>query len=106
LKPLSGGMAARRPEADVQEYVAGMTWGWVGVRGTWETPESRLSMTTMAEATAVNWVAIAFAAQQDTAQSTEIHWQDVPTVTDDEVRAEVARAHELGLRVCLKPVVN
>ena len=90
----------------MQEYVAGMTWGWVGVRGTWDTPESQLSMATMVEATGVNWVAIAFAALQDTAQSTDVHWQDDPSVTDDEVRAEIARAHGLGLKVCLKPVVN
>src|SRR5471030_388709 len=106
LKPLSGGMADRRLEANVQDYAAGMTWGWVGVRGTWDTPESGLSMTTMAEALAVNWVAIAFAALQDGAESTEIHWRDSPTVTDDEVRAEIARAQLLGLKVCLKPVVN
>jgi hypothetical protein len=87
-------------------YIAGMTWGWVGVRGTWDTAEAALSMQTMAQATAVNWVAIAFAALQDTAQSTEIRWQDPPTVTDDEVRAGIARAHQLGLQVCLKPVVN
>jgi hypothetical protein len=83
-----------------------MTWGWVGVRGSWDTAEADLSMRTMAETTAVNWVAITFAALQDTAQSTEVRWRDAPTVTDQEVRAEIARAQSLGLKVCLKPVVN
>jgi hypothetical protein len=89
-----------------QTYVAGMTWGWVGVRGSWDTPASAESMSTMADATGANWVAIAFAALQDTAQSTEIRWRDAPTVTDAEIVAEIVRAKSLGLQVCLKPVVN
>ena len=87
-------------------YVAGMTWGWTGVRGTWDTAGSDRSMRAMATTTAVNWVAVTFAALQATAQSTQIHWRDAPTVTDAEVRAEIARAQSLGLTVCLKPVVN
>ncbi|BEP14739.1 hypothetical protein acdb102_30500 [Acidothermaceae bacterium B102] len=87
-------------------YVAGMTWGWTGVRGTWDTPDADRSMRAMAASTAANWVAVTFAALQATAQSTQIHWRDAPTVTDDEVRAEIARARSLGLSVCLKPVVN
>ena len=80
----------------MQEYVAGMTWGWTGVRGTWGTPQAELSMDPMVEASAVTWTAITFAALQDTAQSTEIHLQDDPTVTDDEVRAAIARAKSSG----------
>jgi hypothetical protein len=91
---------------ELMEYVAGMTWGWVGVRGTWTTRAAQESMATMAQSTAASWVAIAFAALQDTAQSTEIHWRDAPTVTDDEVVAAIGEAKSLGLRVCLKPVVN
>jgi hypothetical protein len=87
-------------------YVAGMTWGWVGIRGSWDTSASALSMQTMAQSTGINWVTIAFAALQDTAQSTEIHWRDAPTVTDQEVLAEIRRAKSLVLQVCLKPVVN
>ena len=87
-------------------YVSGMTWGWVGVRGTWDTEASAQSMKQMVRTTGAGWVAITFAALQDTAQSTDIHWRDAPTVTDEEVVAEVARAKALGLRVILKPVVN
>lgn len=87
-------------------FVAGMTWGWTGVRGTWTRPEADRSLALMADRLAVTWVAITFAALQRTAQSTEIHWQDEPTVTDDEIRSAVARCRALGLQVCLKPVVN
>ena len=82
-----------------------ITWGWMGVRGTWSAPEAIDSMTHMLEAKP-NWVVLAYAAMQDTAQSTEIHWRDVPTVTDQEILDAAARARALGLRVCLKPIVN
>lgn len=83
----------------------GMTWGWTGERGTWDTASARESMTSMTELN-VNWVTLAFAALQATAQSTEIPYTDPPTVTDDEIRSATAMARELGLKVCLKPVVN
>lgn len=54
----------------------------------------------------VNWVALTFAAFQETAQSTTIAFSEAPTVTDDEIRAAAAMAREHGLKVCLKPVVN
>ncbi len=82
-----------------------MTWGWTGVRGTWTSPEAVESLEALA-ALGPTWVVLAFAALQDTAQSTTVRWQEPPTVTDDEVRAVVARARGLGLRDCLKPTVN
>lgn len=81
-----------------------MTWGWVGQRGSWITPQAEGSLREMA-ALEVNWVTLAWAALQDTAQSTVIDWRE-STVTDDEIRHVVARSRELGLKVCLKPVVN
>ncbi|MBI9116116.1 1,4-beta-xylanase [Sanguibacter sp. YZGR15] len=83
-----------------------MTWGWVGTRGTWTGPEARRSMELMVERLGTTWTAVTFSALQDTAHSTEIHFKEHPTVTDDEVRDAVERAHGLGQKVCLKPVVN
>lgn len=82
-----------------------MTWGWTGVRGTWATDAAAASMTEMLGVNP-NWVVLAYAAMQDTAQSTEIHWRQAPTVTDAEILGAAARARSLGLRVCLKPIVN
>ena len=96
---------ARTGLAALEPYVAGMTWGWTGVRGTWAAPEAAESMRLMAEH-GVNWTALAYAAEQATAQSTEIPFRDAPTVTDDEVVGAIRAAKALGLRVCLKPVVN
>jgi len=86
-------------------YVAGMTWGWTGVRGTWATAEASESLRLMADH-GVNWTALAYAALQETAQSTEVRFRDQPTVTDDEIVGAIRQAKALGLRVCLKPVVN
>lgn len=87
------------------EKVCGMTWGWTGVRGSWTGPEAEFSMERMADMD-VNWVAIALSAVQETPQSTEIPFREEPTVTDDEVRWAIRKAKSLGLKVCLKPVVN
>ncbi|WP_424219016.1 glycoside hydrolase family 113 [Agromyces fucosus] len=89
----------------LREPVCGMTWGWTGIRGTWTTPAAEESMRRMAEH-AVTWTAIAYAAEQATPFSTEIPFEAEPTVTDDEIVASIRRAHGLGMKVCLKPVVN
>lgn len=85
--------------------VLGMTWGFTGVRGTWDAPEARASMEEMA-ALGTTWVTLAYAAVQESCQSTEIPFREEPTLTDDEVRSAVAHARTLGQKVCLKPMVN
>lgn len=90
----------------LDQYVAGMTWGFMGVRGTWATEQAEASMEMMADRTGINWTAIAFTALQATAFSTEIPYWNEPTVTDEEVTWAIQKAKSLGLRVCLKPIVN
>jgi hypothetical protein len=82
-----------------------MTWGWTGIRGEWATPAAEESLDALAELS-VGWNCVTFAALQDTPSSTEIHWQDAPTVTDEEVRWAIRAAKTRGQRVILKPVVN
>lgn len=89
------------------EYVGGMTWGFSGsVRGNWGNDTAAQSMELMAANTGVNWTAIALTASQATAHSTEIPYWEAPTVTDDEVVWAINKAKSLGLKVCLKPIVN
>ena len=88
------------------EYIKGMTWGWVGIRGTWRTDAAKSSMHLMSERMGVNWVAIAFAALQRTAHTPEINFTEPPVVSDKEVRWAIREAKTSGLKVCLKPVVN
>ena len=87
------------------EPVCGMTWGWTGVRGSWNTPNASRSMAAMADH-GVNWTALAYAAEQATPFSTDIPFDAAPTVTDVEIVSAIREAHGLGLKVCLKPVVN
>ncbi len=82
-----------------------MTWGWTGVRGTWATDAAAGSMREMA-GHGVTWATLSYAALQKTAFSTEIPFEAEPTVTDDEIVWAIREAHSLGLKVCLKPVVN
>ncbi len=89
----------------LEPYVAGMTWGWTGIRGTWSAPEATESIALMAEH-GVNWTAVTFAVEQETAQSTELSWDLAPTVSEDEIRWAIRESKSRGLRVCLKPVVN
>ncbi|MRG59908.1 1,4-beta-xylanase [Agromyces sp. CFH 90414] len=82
-----------------------MTWGWTGVHGTWAVPEASESMRLMAEH-GVNWTALAYSAGQETAQSTEVLFGGAPGLVDDEIVWGIREAKALGLKVCLKPVVN
>jgi len=85
--------------------VCGMTWGWTGVRGTWATPEGEASLRAMVDH-GVTWTALSYAAVQATPFSTEIPFDAEPTLTDDEIVWAIRRSKQLGLKVCLKPVVN
>jgi hypothetical protein len=88
-----------------ETHVGGMTWGWTGIRGSWGGTVAEASLDELVKL-APNWIGVTFAALQATAVSTEIRFEDAPTVTDDEVRWAIRAAHERGVKVCLKPVVN
>lgn len=87
-------------------YIAGMTWGWTGVRRTWRDEKAKHSMLLMKQRLAVNWTAITFAALQEHPQATVISYKEEPTVTDEEIIDAVQHAQSMGLNVILKPVVN
>ncbi|WP_223878454.1 glycoside hydrolase family 113 [Microbacterium radiodurans] len=99
-------MSAAEPGAPrLDGAVCGMTWGWTGVRGTWRTAAGAASLDAMAEH-AVTWTALAYAAVQETAFSTEVPFPGERTVAEDEIVWAIREAHARGMRVCLKPVVN
>jgi hypothetical protein len=54
----------------------------------------------------VNWTALAYTGVQDTAFSTDIRFGAPVGVDETEITWAIRRAHQLGMRVCLKPVVN
>ncbi|WP_312149404.1 glycoside hydrolase family 113 [Paenibacillus odorifer] len=88
------------------EYIAGVTWGFSGRRGSWTTEEAECSLELMSSVTGANWTAIALSALQATAHSTEIPYWEAPTVSDEEVKWAISKAKSLQLKVCLKPIVN
>ncbi len=83
-----------------------MTWGFPGNRGEWGTSAAASSMRLMAERLGLTWTTLAFVARQDTAQSAVIRWREAPTATDYEVTWAIREAKSLGLKVCLKPMIN
>ncbi|WP_206830322.1 glycoside hydrolase family 113 [Alicyclobacillus fructus] len=87
------------------DLIRGMTFGFVGQHGTWANEEARTSMRALAEQP-FNWVTLAFAGLMEHAGHPAIAYGPPVTVSDAEIAAMVDLAHELGLKVCLKPTVN
>ena len=100
-------VAQESPVSRPLGFVKGISWGWVGSRGEYASPEAAESMRKLAE-TGAEWVCIAFAANLNTPHDTDFTWGDENSwmVTDDELREAIDLARENGLKVMLKPVVN
>ena len=86
-------------------FIKGFTYGFDGRRGMYRTPEASLSMERMA-ALGGDWAALAFTVMQETFTSTAIRPDYRFTVTDRDVAFAAEKLHKLGLKVCMKPVVN
>jgi Glycoside Hydrolase Family 113 len=88
-------------------FVKAFSWGWVGSRGDYASPQAAQSMKELAE-TGADWVCIAFGADMKTFHDPQFIWGDENTAmaSDDELRRAIDLARENGLKVILKPVVN
>ncbi len=86
-------------------FVKGMTYGWNTSRGAYRTKEAIDSLQKLKE-TGSEWIALSFFALQDTYCSTDIQFDYSHTMTDRDIQFAVEQAKKLGLKVCLKPVVN
>lgn len=86
-------------------FAKGFTYGFDGRRGMYRAPEAAASMERLA-ALGGDWAALAFTVTQDTFFSTVIRPDYRFTVTDKDLYAAVERLHALGLKVCMKPIVN
>lgn len=86
-------------------FFKGMTWGWKAERGHYRTEQAVDSMRKLRE-TGSEWIALSFWTWQENIHSTHIAYDYGYTVTDRDIAFAVERAKELGLKVCLKPVVN
>ncbi|MCJ8007552.1 glycoside hydrolase family 113 [Lederbergia wuyishanensis] len=86
-------------------FVKGMTYGWNSSRGAYRTPRAVESLEKLKE-TGSEWIALSFYTYQNTIFSTDIPFDYGFTMTDSDIMFAVKKAKELGLKVCLKPVVN
>lgn len=86
-------------------FIKGMTYGWDSIRGAYRTSEAVESLKNLKE-TGSEWIALSFYTLQETYHSTEITFDYSYTMTDRDIEFAVRQAKELGLKICLKPVVN
>lgn len=86
-------------------FIKGFTYGFDGRRGAYRTPEAAASMERLADLGG-DWAALAFTVLQDSFSSVLIRPDYRYTVTDKDIITAVEKLHSLGLKVCMKPMVN
>ncbi len=86
-------------------FIKGFTYGFDGRKGLYRTAEAQESMERLA-ALGGDWAALAFTVLQDSFSSTLIRPDFRYTVTDKDITKAVEKLHALGLKVCMKPMVN
>lgn len=85
--------------------IKGYTYGYLGKEGDYQTPLAIQSRQLLFE-TGVNWICLAFAADQKTFSSTEILYHTKNQPSDEDLLAVIKHAHDTHVKVCLKPMVN
>jgi hypothetical protein len=87
------------------EFCKGYTWGFFSRNKDFLRPEAESSMRRLAS-NGLNWICIPVNGWQETFHSVNIFSAYGLTQTDEEIKHAVNLAHSLGLKVCLKPMVN
>lgn len=88
------------------EFIKGVTFAPFACRGCFQTKEAFESLDNLKARTGANFITLVPNGVQATAQSEEIFWDTEVTMADDELIAIIDYAHEIGLKVALKPTVN
>lgn len=86
-------------------FCKGYTWGWCSKSGDFQKKAAENSMKRLAS-NGLDWICIAISAFQETFSSTTIFPLYGFTQTDEDIIHAVKMAKSMGLKVCLKPVVN
>ncbi|ERI94438.1 hypothetical protein HMPREF1982_01074 [Clostridiales bacterium oral taxon 876 str. F0540] len=86
-------------------FMKGFTFGWMAKRGEYKTEQTIESLKKLKE-TGTEWIALAFDIRQENFYSTKIYFDYGYTVTDREIALLIDKAHDMGFKVCLKPVIN
>jgi hypothetical protein len=90
---------------EVHMFIKGFSYGFDARSGDYRTPEAMTSMKKLKQA-GNEWICISFIVMQDQFSSTRINFDYRYTVKDRDVEFAINNAHKLGLKVCLKPVIN
>lgn len=85
--------------------IKGFTYGFMGRHNAYRSPEGAKAQELLYQ-TGVNWMCLAVVATQKTPVSTEIRFDYARTPSDRDIAFAVNKAHENGVKVCLKPMVN
>jgi len=83
----------------------GMSFGYLARRGYYASPAGLAQVDAMAAA-GVRWVALMASVMQDTFHSTRLYQDFEFTPSDHELEQIIARLHERGIQVMLKPMVE
>ena len=85
--------------------IKGYTYGFGGKRGMYRSEKGIKSQDALYDL-GVNWVCLALVVEQDTCMSTQMHFDFSKTPSDRDLMAAIKHAHDRGVSVCLKPMVN
>ncbi|MBQ8638636.1 MAG: 1,4-beta-xylanase [Lachnospiraceae bacterium] len=88
------------------KYIKGITFAPFAHRGCLSTPEAAKSLDNLISRTNADFIILAPAALQETAQSETIDFRSEATMSDEELIHTIQAAQDRGLRVALKPTVN
>ena len=86
-------------------FCKGYTWGFFSGSGVFGTPEADRSMELLA-GNGLDWICIPVNCFQESYHSTTVFSMFGRTQTDAEIESAVTKAKSLGLKVCLKPMVD
>ncbi len=87
------------------DMIKGYTWGFYSGSGKFNTPEAEHSMEYLAKL-GLNWICIPVNCFQEAFYSLNIFSLFGRTQSDEEVKFAIRKAKSLGLKVCLKPMVD
>lgn len=93
------------PKIQKSNKILGYTYGYMADRGAYRSPMGIKSQDLMYEL-GNNWVCLAVANYQKTFYSTDIYADYKRTPSDRDIEAFVKKAHDNGIKVCLKPMLN
>jgi len=85
--------------------IKGFTYGFDAEKGDYRTQIGIESMEKLAK-TGTEWACLAFIVYQDRYNSTEIKFDYKSGVKDKDLIFAINKLHDLGMKVCLKPVIN